>query len=136
VLTHGCESARCEPVDNTTIHSQDDANSAQNIADAILEIAGNNCAAGISSIHLPSDRCTIDVVTAAQSWLKGGCADSESRFLAMKKFLRLAALRLIGARQNRFFARIATTDSATPFFPIAPLMVNDWCMRALDAMRR
>jgi hypothetical protein len=53
----------------------------------------------------------------------------------MKKFLRLPALRLIGARQNRFFARIATTDSATPFFPIAPLMVNDWCMRAPDAMR-
>jgi hypothetical protein len=54
----------------------------------------------------------------------------------MKKFLRLAALRLIGARQNRFSARIAATDSAASFFPIAPLMVNDWCTRALDTMRR
>jgi hypothetical protein len=29
----------------------------------------------------------------------------------MKKFSRLPALRLIGARQNRFFARIAAADS-------------------------
>jgi hypothetical protein len=41
-------------------------------------------------------------------------ADSESRFLAMKKFSRLTAARRIAARQNRFFVRIAAADSTTP----------------------
>jgi hypothetical protein len=35
------------------------------------------------------------------------CADSESQILAMKKFSRAETSRLIAARQNRIFARIA-----------------------------
>ena len=47
--------------------------------------------------------------------LDAPCADSESRFLAMKKFSRLTAARRIVARQNRIFARIAAAaDSMTP----------------------
>ena len=38
---------------------------------------------------------------------KASCADSESRILAMKKFSCVETSRLIGARQNRIFARIA-----------------------------
>jgi hypothetical protein len=66
VLTQGCESARRAAVDNATIHSQDDANSARKIAFAIFEIARNNCTAGISNIHSLNDRCAIDIVTADQ----------------------------------------------------------------------
>jgi hypothetical protein len=66
VLTHECESARRAAVGNTTIHSQDDANSARKIAAAIFEIARNNCAASVSSIHPLNDRRVIDVVTAGQ----------------------------------------------------------------------
>jgi hypothetical protein len=43
-------------------------------------------------------------------------ADSESQFLAMKKFSRSPASRLIGARQNGFFARIAAADSQARFW--------------------
>jgi hypothetical protein len=45
--------------------------------------------------------------------------DSESRFLAMKKFSCLPASRLIRARQNRIFARIATADSPAAISDIA-----------------
>jgi hypothetical protein len=66
VLTHRCERARRAPVDDTTIHSQDDANGARKIAAAIFEIARNNCAAGISNIHPSNDRRAIDIVAAGQ----------------------------------------------------------------------
>ena len=45
--------------------------------------------------------------------------DSESRFLAMKKFSRSPASRLIDARQNRIFARIAAADSPAAISDIA-----------------
>jgi hypothetical protein len=44
------------------------------------------------------------------------CADSESRFLAIKKFSGVARHRLIGTRQNRIFQRIEITDSLAGFF--------------------
>jgi len=66
VLTQGCESARRAAVDDTKTHSQDAANSARKIAFAIIEIARNNCTAGVFNIHSLNDRCAIDIVTAGQ----------------------------------------------------------------------
>jgi hypothetical protein len=42
---------------------------------------------------------------------KPRCADSESRFLAIKKFSCFAPRLRIGSRQKQFFERIANTDS-------------------------
>src|SRR3984893_16826739 len=64
---------------------------------------------------------------------KARCVDSESRFLARKKFFVLAGFASLRARQNRFFARIAAADSAAAILVSRdglPLMVNDRCTRA------
>jgi hypothetical protein len=73
----------------------------------IVDAARNTCAAGVFVNRTASDQEAIDIVAPRRSRPKARCADSESRFLAIKKFSRSPALRLIGARQNRFFARIA-----------------------------
>jgi hypothetical protein len=75
----------------------------------------NACAAGISIIRTSFDRCIADVVSAHKHRFEARCADSESRFLAMKKFSCPPASSPIAARQNRFFARIATADSQRYF---------------------
>jgi hypothetical protein len=80
-----------------------------------VNIEGNDCAAGISAIHTLSDLRIIGVIATRQTGLEPRCADSESHFLAMKKFSLQPASRLISARQNRFFARIASADSQAQF---------------------
>jgi hypothetical protein len=79
----------------------------ENATQANVNIEGNACAAGVFVIRTLIDCCAIDVIATHQCRLKARCADSESRFLAIKKFSCSPASRLIGARQNRFFARIA-----------------------------
>jgi hypothetical protein len=79
----------------------------ENATLAIVDIAGNACAAAASIIRTLRDRGKVDVVVTDRCLPKGRCADSESRFLAIKKFSCSSASRLIGARQNRIFARIA-----------------------------
>jgi hypothetical protein len=74
---------------------------------AIADIAGSDCAAGIFVIHALNDRHAADVVATHRGLPKTHCADSESRFLAIKKFSCSPASRLIVARQNRLFTRIA-----------------------------
>jgi hypothetical protein len=74
---------------------------------AIAGISRSACAAGIFVINASSDRHAEDVIATDRQQLKAGRADSESRILAMKKFSCPPALRLIAARQNRFFERIA-----------------------------
>jgi hypothetical protein len=73
----------------------------------IIDAARNPCAAGVFETHTFNDWSAKDVIATDQWCLKERVADSESRFLAIKKFLCQPASRLIGARQNRFFARIA-----------------------------
>jgi hypothetical protein len=81
----------------------------------IVNIAGSGCTAGTSSTHAFEQRSAIDAVATHLHRLKARCADSESQFLAMKKFSRRPALRLIVARPNRFFERIAAADSHCDF---------------------
>jgi hypothetical protein len=76
-------------------------------APAIVNMTGNTSATVVSTTHALNDHHTIDVIATQQRRPKARCADSESRILAMKKFSCSAASRLIAARQNRFFARIA-----------------------------
>jgi hypothetical protein len=76
-------------------------------APVIVNIAGSACAAGIFVIHALNGRRAFDVIATRRYPPKRVCADSESRFLAIKKFSCSAASRLIGARQSRIFARIA-----------------------------
>jgi hypothetical protein len=83
----------------------------------IVNIAGSDCAAGISITHASLDQCAITIIATHPGRLKARCADSESPFLAIKKFSCSAAWRLITARQNRFFAGIAAADSGAIFPP-------------------
>jgi hypothetical protein len=78
---------------------------------AIVNIARSACAAGVFEVRALRDRGSRDVVATHWWRPKPRCADSESRFLAIKKFSSSAASRLIAARQKRFFARIAAADS-------------------------
>jgi hypothetical protein len=79
----------------------------ENATSTTINIEGNACAPGVFVICTFDDYCSIDVTTTHRRRLKARCTDSESRILAIKKFSGLAASRLIGARQNRIFARIA-----------------------------
>jgi hypothetical protein len=69
--------------------------------------ARNACAAGVFVVIASRHQDAIDAIAPLHGPPKARCVDSESRFLAIKKFLRSAPLRLIDARQSRFFARIA-----------------------------
>ena len=87
----------------------------ENAMQTNVNIAGSACAAGVFVISTFDDRRAFDVVATHRCRLKAHCADSESRFLAIKKFSCPRASRLIIARQNRIFARIAAADSQCDF---------------------
>jgi hypothetical protein len=100
----------------------------ENTAIANVNIAGTHCAAVVFVIHALIDRHAFGITATRQDKRKARCADSESRFLAMKKFSCSPASRLIAARQNRIFARIAAADSQPGFFAArgaSSLMVNN-----------
>ena len=115
MLTQRWQSARRAPIDNTTTHPHDDASSLR-----------KRCACECQQ-HGKPYRCRcfrnsrIDRATRIRRHRdspmpeKTRRTDSESRFLAMKKFSCLPALRLIVARQNRIFERIAAADSHRRF---------------------
>jgi hypothetical protein len=73
----------------------------------IADVARNACFAGVFVVIASRHQEAIDSIAPPHGPPKAPCVDSESRFLAIKKFSRPAPLRLIDARQNRFFARIA-----------------------------
>jgi hypothetical protein len=89
----------------------------ENATSAIVNVARNTCAAGISLILRSHAPAAIDVVATHRRRQKAAAADSESRFLAIKKFSCTTAWRLIVARQTRFFAEIAAADSRCDFPP-------------------
>jgi hypothetical protein len=111
VLTHRWQSASRASVGNTTTHPHDDASSLR-----------KRCACDCQHHKKPLCRSRFCNSRAhrttrirrhrdSSTSQKARRTDSESRFLAMKKFSRLPASRLIVARQNRIFARIAVADS-------------------------
>ncbi|MFZ2157033.1 MAG: hypothetical protein WAV72_13060 [Bradyrhizobium sp.] len=87
----------------------------ENAAPTIVNIARYARTAGVFAIHALRRRRAIDVIASRRTPLKADCADSESRILAIKKFSRSPASRLIGARQNRIFERIGGADSRGGF---------------------
>jgi hypothetical protein len=82
---------------------------------AIFNIAKSACAAGLFVISTLNYRDAIDGIVTDRHQLKANCADSESRFLAIKKFSWLRASGRILDRQNGFLTRIAATDSQRDF---------------------
>jgi hypothetical protein len=103
----------------------------ENSTSAIVKIAGNACAADVFVVRTLNERRIAHLDATHRYKLKALGADSESRILAMKKFSCAEPSRLIGARQNRFFARIAKTDSRTVSGPREPsLDVADGSRRA------
>src|ERR1700674_4778232 len=90
---------------------------------AIVGIAENTCAAGVSAIDELNDRREIDVMAKRRCPLKARCVDSESRLLAIKKFSCPPASCLNATRQIRFFARIAAADSQLRFLRITRCIV-------------
>jgi hypothetical protein len=102
----------------------------ENAASTNVNIAANAIIKDVFAIHAGRRRCANWVAATHLGRSKSRCADSESRFLAINKFSRQPAWRLIGARQNRIFERIAAADSQGHFFAArdAPtFMVNDRC---------
>jgi hypothetical protein len=91
----------------------------ENAALAIVNTTRNPCAAVVFALRMLIDQHQFDVAATHRYPQKACRADSESRFLAMKIFSWSAALRLIVARQNRIFARIAVADSQARDFGIA-----------------
>jgi hypothetical protein len=99
----------------------------EKLAPAFVDIAGNACASGLSHTIASFNRRRTDVVAMLRRRQKARRADSESRVLAIKKFSCSPASRLIAARQNRFFGRIATADSRCAFHlaPSSRRMIGD-----------
>jgi hypothetical protein len=83
----------------------------ENKTPAFVNIDESPCAAGLSAIHSAGGLRIIDAVASRRRRSKVRRADSESPFLAMKKFSRIPASRRFGARQDRIFAGILATDS-------------------------
>jgi hypothetical protein len=90
----------------------------QRSTSAFVNIAGNACAAAISAIRFIDTRDAIDIGATHRRRRKGSSADSESGILAIKKFSRFPRRRLIAARQNPIFGRIAATDSHQHSFDV------------------
>jgi hypothetical protein len=89
----------------------------QRPASTFVNIEGNTIATDVFAIHACDDRYAIDVVATHRDRPKAACTDSESQILAIKKFSWTQPLRLIGARQNPIFGRIAASDSQAVFPP-------------------
>ena len=102
-----------------------------NAMSSIVNLTRNACAAVVSMIHASLARCAITVVATDRSRQKTVAADSESRFLAIKKFSCTTAWRRIAARQTRFFAGIVTADSRVRFSSAPRLAARRaWLMHA------
>ena len=119
MLTQRWQGARRALIDNTTTHPYTDASSLR-----------KRCACECQHRRKPlCCRCfrnsRIDRATRMRPHRDSSTpektrrTDSESRFLAMKKFSCQPASRLIVARQNRIFARIAAADSPAAISDIA-----------------
>ena len=86
-----------------------------NSTSAIVKITESGCAAGISALHIGNEQHPASINATRLHQRKALGVDSESRILAIKKFSCEERSRLIAARQIRFFARIAETDSQARF---------------------
>lgn len=113
VLTTQRQRARSAVIASTTTRSHAKQKVQQRSTSAFVNIAGNACGAAIFSIHVFNAQRACDVITPHRRCRKARCANPESGVLAIKKFSWIARKRLIGARQNRTFGRIAVTDSQT-----------------------
>src|SRR5258708_12407175 len=94
VLTEGSESARRAFVANIKKHPRNSARCPRKLKRAIVDVAGNACAAVVFANHAFDDHRTIDVVAISRWRRKARCADSDSRFLAIKNFSCSPALPL------------------------------------------
>jgi hypothetical protein len=79
----------------------------ENPTSANVKIEESACAADVFFIRVQRAQRVAHLVATHRAQQLALCADSESRILAMKKFSGKDTSRLIGARQNRIFARIA-----------------------------
>jgi hypothetical protein len=86
-----------------------------NSTSAIVKIAECPCVAVVSVVCIKSKQHAKSIEATHLHQRKALGADSESRILATKKFSCKEPSRLIAARQIRFFARIAETDSRGVF---------------------
>jgi hypothetical protein len=86
-----------------------------NAKSTTVDIERNTYAAVVFDVDVLDDGDIARVDATHRRRSKTHCADSESRFLAIKKFSCEPASRLIGARQNRFFTGLGAADSRAAF---------------------
>ena len=139
MLTRRRRSARRTLTVNTTAQPRNDASSARKSNTCICQYRWKPLCCRRFRNFASRDAGIIAPVATRQRQPKAPRTDSESQLLAMKKFSRSAASRLIGARQNRFFARIAKTDSRTVFSPARTVVGRcgriETCSRTRSAVR-
>jgi hypothetical protein len=70
---------------------------------AFVDVIENHCAASVSAIQLSCEKNSMRDGAARRRGSKTRVANSESAFLATKKFLCATSPNPIGARQNRHF---------------------------------
>jgi hypothetical protein len=107
VLTRQCRRIERALRDNIATRSKSMPIVREIAASAVVKIAGNACAAGISVIRIIGAYPSHHGFASRCERSKARCADSESQFLAMKKFSCFRRHGRIGPRQNQFFERIA-----------------------------
>ena len=115
VLTRQCRRIRHAPRDNIAARIKQMRIVREIAASAIVTIAGNPCAAGVSCTRIIDASHSHHASASRRDRSEARCADSESQFLAIKKFSGFPHRGRIGPRQNRFFERIANTDSRADF---------------------
>jgi hypothetical protein len=103
------------PCDNIVSRRQPMRKVREKSASTFVKVAGNACATGISLILTIDELHLHHATPTHHDASTARCADSESRFLAMKKFSCGSHRGRIAARQNQFFERIAAADSQRDF---------------------
>jgi hypothetical protein len=88
----------------------------QRPASTFVNIEGNACAADVFVIHSHDDRCAIDVIATHRDRSKAACADSESQYLAIKKFFMVTALASHRRSPRPIFWTNRRNRFATAFF--------------------
>jgi hypothetical protein len=88
----------------------------QRPASTFVNIEGNACAADVFVIQSYDDRYAIDLIATHRDRPKAACADSESQYLAIKKFFMVTALASHRRSPRPIFWTNRRNRFATAFF--------------------
>jgi len=106
--------------------SDRETNNARKIARAIADIARSGCDAAVFVKHAFDEASRVEVIAGRRSGADRLCADSESRFLAIKKFFAISGLGADRRSPNPVFFR---SNRSPPIRQLA-----SFCTRTLSLL--